>query len=128
MGWDAISSANKTWKSRSKAQIKIINEFTNAIDNVIKKTGSVDGGLEVGCLDTSACRYMLEKAAESSKESLNWGLAYSEGGMSVEAVKVMHMFLNWDFKYKKDDAWAYWSAKEFVRVCAENGLSIRFDY
>lgn len=128
MGWDALSTAPIAKSKKLQLKYKKHREaFAEAVKTVKENADMVDGGLFYGTLDCSDCKYMLRKAAEFSKEDLNWGLAWEEG-MTPEVVKVMHMFLNWDFKYKKEDAWAYWSAKEFVRVCAEQGLGIRFSY
>lgn len=128
MGWDAFSSAPLSINKGLKLKHKRHREaFAQAVANVRKHTDMVDGYLDAGALDCSACRDMLEKAAEKSVKNLNWGLAYEPGGMQPEVVKVMHMFLNWDFRVKKDDIWAYWSAREFVRVCVEQDLAIRFD-
>jgi|GEM_PF-2228700 len=129
MGWDAYSSAPHSKSVRGGLKYKKHREaFNQAVYNVRKNAGSVDGMLQFGGLDCSLCREMMRKAAGLSKKELNWGLAWHHDGMKPEFVKVMHMFLNWNFKYKKEDAWAYWSAKEFVRVCADNGLSIKFTY
>lgn len=126
MGWDAFSSYNN--KSKSKQNLAAKKAFKEASEHVMKLTGTVDGYLGDGGLDCSDCRHMLEKAANLGSKNLNWGLAYGESGMSPFCVKVVFGFSNWDFKFSKQDAWAYWSAREFLRICAENNLSIRFDY
>ncbi|WP_333577901.1 hypothetical protein [Sphingobacterium sp.] len=128
MGWDAISSFNSNIRSRAKQNLSIKKKFIEASEYVKKITGSVDGDLSIGALDCSPCHDMLIKAAKNSDKELNWGLAWSYDGMNPDVVKVMHAYLNWDFKFSKEDAWAYYSAKEFVRICAENELSIRFTY
>lgn len=126
MGWDAFSSYDR--RSKSKQNLAAKKAFEKADKKVMKLTGTVDAYLQHGGLDCSSCREMLEKAAELSIKNLNWCWAYGEKGMPPEAVKLMHLFCVWDFKFPKHDDWAYWSAKEFLRICAENNLSIRFDY
>lgn len=128
MGWDAHSSATQNWKSRSKKQLALKEAFKKAHSFVVAKVGQVDGYLQYGGLDCSPCRDMLEKAAERSEKSLSWNMCWDGDGMPPDAVKVMHMFCDWGFNCKKDEKWAYWSAREFLRVCAENDLSIRFTY
>jgi len=43
-------------------------------------------------------------------------------------LKKLNQKANWDFKYKKEDAWAYLSARKFLELCAKHNLSIRFSW
>lgn len=127
MGWDAFSSAPLSKSKGVKLKFKKHREaFLKAVKTVKENADCVDGFLENGGLDCSCCYRMLQKAAEKSNYDLNWGLAWNENGMEHRFVFVMWQYLNWDFKVKKEDLWAYWSAKTFVETCALNNLSIRF--
>jgi len=74
----------------------------------------------MGGLDCSECARMLEKATKMN--------AWDENGWDVEKVKTLHSSADWKFNYHKDKAWAYWSAKKFLEICAENNLSIEFSF
>jgi hypothetical protein len=110
MGWDAISSVGK--------RMCVLSEFKNAEKDVIYKTGHCDGALHIGCLDCKECGEMLEIATGESVY-IYW---------SESKVKKLNSKANWDFQYNKEDAYAYWSARYFLAVCAKNELSISFSW
>jgi hypothetical protein len=126
MGWDAFSSIKKTFGYPQKGNKFIFvfedkeqrDAFVKASRRVRKLTGTVDNYLEQGALDCRACAEMLERATGekcSSVVDVNW---------SKKKVQSLAKNANWDFKYGKSDAWAYWSAKVFLETCAELRLSI----
>ena len=122
MGWDAYSSVKKDYTGKTP---KIVNPvhakaFKNAFAYVKRKAGSVDGYLDGGALDCSACAFMLEKATGRT--------AWFIKGWDKKQVKKIAKKANWDFKYHKDKAWAYWSAKKFLETCAKQDLAIQFSW
>ncbi len=128
MGWDAYSSVELADELLIKDDTHR-EAFEQAVKNVLEKCQTVDGFLETGGLDCSACRDMLELAARKSPTpALNWHTCWNKYGMQQDEVKRMHEHCNWKFEFDQDQAWAYWSAREFLRVCAEQGLTIRFDH
>lgn len=121
MGWDAYSSAEYNWE-KNQFKDKAIGKLFNQADKEIReKTGNVDWGFDKGLLDTSDCANMLEKATGKScyDKPYRW---------SAKQVKQYNQSANWDFEFELGDAWAYWSAKKFLEICAGNNLSIRFSY
>jgi hypothetical protein len=125
MGWDAFSSADLRNKTTKQA-------FDLASKRVIDKSGSVDGSLESGGLGMSSSAKMLETASLKTGECILGFFfhPYQEDKVSVDQVKVLAKNLNWDFEFdlSREERWAYWSAKEFINICAEQGLEIRFSY
>lgn len=120
MGWDAHSSAKVNWKENRLRNANLNRLFINAHGYVKRKTGGVDGFLSIGSLDVDDCALMLEKATGKS--------CWDEKGWSKKEVKEIYKKADWDFEYKINEAWAYWSAKKFLEVCAKSNLSIRFSY
>ena len=123
MGWDAHSSADmkSTIRKLYIRDPKIRKLFKEAETFVREKSnGHVDIYLHIGSLDTSTCGKMLERA-------VGWPV-YDEDGWNVDKVKKLNAEANWDFKFKKEDAWAYWSARKFLEVCAQANLSISFSW
>lgn len=126
MGWDAFSSTKKTFGYPEKGNQytfvfhneKHRDAFRKARRQVVRLAGQVDGYLSQGALDCGICATMLEKATgEKCRNAVdaNW---------DRKRVKELAKKANWDFKYSKSDAWAYWSAKIFLETCAELRLSI----
>lgn len=120
MGWDAHSSAKKDWAVNKLKDPDINRLFKNAEAYVIRKSGRVDWYLRMGGLDCSACADMIEKATGRSP--------YVKNGWGKDLVKAINKTANWDFKYEPDEAWAYWSAKKFLEICAKANLSISFSW
>lgn len=122
MGWDAFSSAVNHWNGDCKIKDKTLRKaFKEAVDRCMEQgADSVDCMLASGGLDVSTCGKMLEKATGYS--------CYNPNGWSIELVRTLHNTVDWDFEYDPKDKWAYLSAKEFLRVCAENFLSISFSW
>ena len=120
MGWDAHSSAKVNWDKRKLEDKNIDRLFEGAENYVKEKTGTVDGFLRLGSLDVSRCAYMLEQATGKN--------CWDEKGWTEEEVKRFNETANWDFEYNDEDAWAYWSAKKFLEVCAEANLSVSFTW
>lgn len=124
MGWDAISNVKVIYPKTPRPYIadeKLRKVFEAAARRVKRKCRQVDGLLDFGSLDCSTCRIMIEKAIELG--SINDCSTYSN--WSAAKVKKIHKKANWDFPYHVDDAWAYWSAREFIKACAENDLKIK---
>jgi len=129
MGWDAFAMKNgKDLKHTSPLsedgyQLKdsdLRKAFNDAAERVYKKAGSVDWLLERGALDCSDCANVLEDilGIDTYDENLLTNrqlVAASEGKI-------------WCNDKKKHSDWAYYSAKEFVRVCIEKGLGIEFSF
>ena len=111
MGWDAYSEG----KNKKLA----LNSFRKLSDEIIKKTGGVDAYFFEGELDVSTSARMLEKGTGQNVYGDCW---------TAEQVKDYNENANWDFEYEEDDAWAYWSAREFLKICAQYNLSIKFSY
>jgi len=111
MGWDAISSVGK-----NKA---IIAKFKEAEKLTIAMAGCADANLWFGGLDCQECGEMLTIATGESVYVESW---------SVEKVKQLYKKANWDFQYNKEAAWAYWSARYLLAVCARHELSILFSW
>ncbi len=111
MGWDAISSAGK--------RTGILSEFKNVEKDVIYETGNCDGSLHNGCLDCKECGEMLTIATGESVYGESW---------SSEKVKLLYQTAYWDFQYNNENAWAYWSSRYFLAVCAKHELSISFSW
>lgn len=128
MGWDAYATTKQGERLNTEncsKGIRIKNKrirsaFKIADEKCVKEHGSVDGFLSSGGLDVSICAKMLEKATGQS--------AWSEDGWDYLQVKIIAILANWNFKYEKQNAWAYASAKIFLETCAELGLGITFSY
>ncbi|HNG68581.1 MAG TPA: hypothetical protein PLP63_06535 [Saprospiraceae bacterium] len=122
MGWDADSSAiiKQVHGTRRIANPQLRNQFYNAINEIQQKAGTADGSLIHGGLDCSNCADMIEKATLRS--------CYDSNGWSAEEVKKINESADWNFEYNQEDAWAYWSAKKFLELCAKNNLSIKFSW
>lgn len=120
MGWDAYSSVNYLYDQRRIENAEHDAAFKSAAKEVTQLAGTVDGYLETGGLDCSACCKMLQEATGDD--------CYDEEGWSSERVKQLNERADWRIPYGKDDAWAYWSARKFLELCAQFNLSIRFSW
>jgi len=121
MGWDAHTKIEtEIVNNRLRIKNKAIREsFKKAYVEVKKIAGAVDGFLDFGDLDCSTCRDMLTKAT---------GINGYEDGFTSDQVVELNKNANWNFKFPEEDAWAYWSARKWLEVCAELKLSIYFSY
>jgi hypothetical protein len=123
MGWDAQSSTKLDFKRRGESKIvdpKIRKAFHDAAKRVIAKAGHADPYLlQYGGLDFRECGMILCEATKASVRCEGW---------SVNMVKGLWVTADWNFDYSDYEAWHYWSAREFLRVCAENNLEIKFSY
>ena len=117
MGWDAYSSVDKL-KGDTKAKAK--KAFIEAHKRVLKKCGEVDFYLHDGALDVSWSGHMLSQATNEP--------VYVDKPWDIEKVHKLRNKANWNFEYEKEQEWAYWSAREFLNVCAKYNLSITFSY
>lgn len=114
MGWDAYSSAFYAIACNSYPSF-IQEEFIKASKEVVAKAGFVDGGLKNGMLDCSECAYMIEVATGLS--------CWDENVWVPSEIK-----FNWDFKFDKEQEWAYYSAKAFIDTCILLSLTIKFSW
>lgn len=123
MGWDAFSSVKMIGGGTSKYRIKNLWHrwlFVRASKKVIKMTGSADCFLPHGGLDVSDCAMMLQKATGMD--------CWDGNGWSKKKVQELGKTANWHFKFKIEDAWAYWSARKAFELWVKLKLSIRFSY
>ena len=111
MGWDAFSSANDKYDYGIKAFNDPILDiaFGDAVTQVLAKCGTVDSLLRMGALDCSLCAEMIRTATDIDP--------YGDA-LSTEAVKLSYKNSDWEFGYDKEEAWAYWSAYYFLKVCS----------
>jgi hypothetical protein len=128
MGWDAFSSAKGSGFKIEDIEIK--NAFESASISIVNSSGKVDGSLSRGGLGLSDSARMLSKAIDNTAvgEIDFFFHPYQDEEVTADQAKQLAMKLNWNFELDYDDMYAYWSAKEFIRVCAEFGLSIRFSF
>lgn len=121
MGWDAHSSA-ETKEVNGKNRIKdpyARKLFRDATKKLEAKGCGVDGYFKHGGLDCSEVGDMLERVTGLSTTGAEWSKA---------TVQLAWKSSKWDFKYTKEESFAYWNAKLFLEVCAEAGLSISFSW
>lgn len=115
MAWTAFAAAERL--SVSGFQLKHVEQlqaFKAAEDKVQKQADAADGGLAAGVLCCSTCGSMLQRAL---------GKEYpTNGGWTPDQLKASNNIANWNFKYSKEEAWAYWSARLWLKTCAELGL------
>lgn len=113
MGWDVYAA------HENKKRIKV-KAFEKAVKRVLKKADSVDGLLHIGGLDCSDCREMLEEATGIP------AAFYSD--YSPDELKKISDSANWDFTFEQENAWAYWSAREFLETCVRLNLGTYATY
>lgn len=120
MGWDAYSSAEINFETRRLKDKEIDGIFKSAYIDVQHKAGSADFALRLAGLDCSDCARMLMKATGKDCWSLQpW---------SVDEVIETAKAAQWEFEFERKQAWAYWSARNFLNACAAARLSIRFSF
>lgn len=125
MGWDAYATKDGKGLELYLGAFNRIKDddlrviFYDAQVNVKLKADVVDGFLRTGGLDCSDCANALEQATGMN--------CYGEDLLSSD-VKVYHLLARWENVDESVPKWAKESAKEFLRVCAENDLGIRFSY
>ena len=136
MGWDAFATGPrggeiKVYYPRLNGGADdpyILNEtlrkaFKDAAKRARRRAGSVDGGLDHGILNCSNCAAAIEDATGE--------FVFTENPWSPEYVKSVYESARWDFDERRKEMlgkWAIESAREFLRVCAENDLGIRFSF
>jgi phage FluMu protein Com len=119
MGWDAHTNAEKDWDKKCLKSKKLNNAFSKADEFVKKKAGSVDCYLFMAGLDCSACAKMLEEATGKSCYDDDW---------EAKNIEKIYLKSNWNFEYKQEDTWAYWSAKKFLELCSKFKLTVTFSW
>lgn len=128
MGWDAYSLVPRTLAEMQNPQHVIA--FKESSKTIVEKFGSVDGSLSNGGLGLSYSASMLEKASEKTGEDVLGFFfhPYQDDELTPDQVKVLNERLNWNFEIEKGDEAYLQSAKEFIRVCSDLGVGIRFSY
>ncbi len=119
MGWDAHTNAKINWNKRQLSNKEQRIAFKEAFDFVKLEAGQVDGYLDMAGLDCSACAKMLEKATGRDCWGNDW--------KSNEIQSILEKS-NFYFEFSKEDAWAYWSAKKFIELCAKFKLTVTFSW
>ena len=128
MGWDAYAEIKKNTQEEI---------FKNAVKNV-KRLSSVIcnfmiNDLHNGCLDSSLINIMLSRAV------MPMASVYDEDGWSAEDVRQINKNANWNFDYRYDEngemyyneeciECAFYTAKYFLKACANAGVGIRFSW
>ena len=110
MGWDGYAN-------RSRGNIR---KFKKAAEAVKSAAGAVDGMLERGALDCSACAMALEAATGAS--------CWDDDGWDAKKVRRLAASATWPSELATKDAWAVLSAKAFLETCAEIGTGIHFSW
>ena len=119
MGWDAHTNAKKNWDKHQLSNKEQRVAFKEAFEYVKSEAGQVDWYLDMAGLDCSACAEMLEKA--TGKDC--WGDDWKSND-----IQSIYENSNWDFEFSKEDAWAYWSAKKFLELCAKFKFTVTFSW
>jgi hypothetical protein len=109
MGWDLYA--------KGKRLREAAGAFKAASDAVAALVGSVDGGLENGYLDCSACATWLRENSALR--------AYSD--TSAQDVKDAFLAMKPPQELSEHD-WPAHSTYHFIRVCAEYDLSLEASY
>lgn len=110
MGWNAGAQCWIPHRHRFAAVAKGVEELAGK--------GSYDGYLGQGGLGCPTCKRMMEVAtAQSCTAGIKW---------SGQEVQQYAREAVWSFIFDASDAWAYWSARKFLELCAELGLAIYF--
>lgn len=110
MGWDGYANNTRGHKAKFKAAAKKVQD----------KCGTVDGLLQEGALDCSACAFALEAATGQS--------AWDQDGWSAKKVKQLAAEARWPGEVEPDQCWAVESAKAFLNLCADIGTGIHFSW
>jgi hypothetical protein len=128
MGWDACSTKNgkaifvgkKNGSGLEVPDPTLAKAFSEANERVKKTATFADWLLQYGGLDCSNCAEYLK--AHTTMDP--WREALSP----VEVIELNQQMQGSEPPVHADDLWAYWSAREFLRVCAEHGLGVTFSY
>lgn len=113
MGWDMYARGPRGGRRPQREKFVAASKF------VIAKAGSVDCLLEVSALDCSACAYALQDMTGLSAW-LDWSIDdVQKAWAKAKQVKPKDI---------EAEPWAYWSAREFLRICAENKLKTEASY
>lgn len=152
MGWDAWATKDgkqlkinwdfQGFKSNHLKDFSLNQKFKKAAKTVKEKTGGFDGCLDVGGLDCSDCAKVLEKATgmdcwfeddltpkqvKKYYKNADWGKAITHREfLEYASTEIYNAVLGENIK--SDSVIFFESAKEFLRVCAENNLGIHFDW
>lgn len=122
MGWDvdAIYDDHRRGYVNTEDDAVAANAFRSAAERAIQICGSVDGFLENGGLDVSSCVHVLASlAGEQSKVAIWTSGQVKQHWESIQWPDVSQL--------SDSERWPVVSAREFLRVCAENGYGVRFD-
>ncbi len=122
MGWDAFAITPKMITRKNAYWIKdkrVRAEFRRAFATVKAKGYAPDGFLDGGGLDCSTCREMLERATGGDCHGPDW---------TPDQVVAYYEAADWSFKIDQSEAWAYYSAAQFLAVCARYRLGIEFSW
>lgn len=122
MGWDvdAIYDDDRKGYVDTKNDATAASAFQAAFDRAVSEAGSADGFLSSGGLDVSACVQLLADLAGEKSKCAIW---------DSSMVKQHWNAIVWpDVEgLSENESWYIVSAREFLRVCAENGYGIQFD-
>lgn len=128
MGWDAYAVTvdgkglfEYDWKNTRGGGLYIKDNvyaraFRNASQDVFAKSGTVDGLLSAGGLDCSRCAEEMQKLTGIDA----WGHS-----LSIEEVQELTVT---PYEPDEGEEWAYHSALEFIKVCQEQKLGIKFSW
>lgn len=112
MGWDMYAVTRQ-----GKPPLNL-DAFKIASDAVVSETGTVDGTLESGYLNCSDCAAAIEAITGHSAWQ-DW---------SADELKKRFALALMPDNIEQDKKWAYHSAYQFLRVCAEGGLAAEASY
>ena len=129
MGWDAYATDeiptgdNAIFKAKTDGNIGIFipnkelkKAFSEASEQVKKKAKTVDFMLEYGGLDCSACAFAMQNITGCDA----WGHDLSPDEVAALPLNT--------YKPAKSDAWAYWSALYFLKICKKFKVGIKFSW
>lgn len=112
MGWDAVASKKLSPKARAA--------WEAASARVVKRCGTVDGGLAKGYLDCSDCALALADLTDRN--------VYTAWPWPRWIIGDLAQYASVPKSLPESKRWAYWSAKEFLKTCAKLGASVRFSW
>ncbi len=108
MGWDMYAVGPRGGRKPARAA------FRAAASEVVRKAGSVDCGLGDGWLDCSPCARWMEAFHGRTSAWKDWTPEdFRAANANANAANT---------EAPEGESWDYWSAREFIRVCAENNL------
>lgn len=114
MGWDGYAKLN----GARPLPPEVLGDFAKAAEAARQRAGCVDGCLENGVLDCSACAEALGEMT---------GLSWWDDHGPVEVQRAWEDAQRYPTP-EGEDAWAYESAKAFLEVSARHGLSFYASY